>query len=140
MLRSLLAAINLRFFWEFNAGRFGRETWQNRIFPQHRWLLKQIVKFRPGSILEAGCGFGRNLNWLIKQGVKQEILTGVDFSARLLFQAQLPHSVKLIQANVLNLPFSANHFDLVFTHGLLMHLSPRNLTPAFKELFRVTKK
>jgi len=126
------------FYWRWLYRRFLADRWQYRIFPQQRWLLKQIKTLRPRSILEAGCGFGRNLNFLIKQGIKPEILTGVDISPLLLKQIRLPKSVRIIQANVLQLPFSSNRFDLVFTHGLLMHLPPSQIHLALSELVRVT--
>jgi ubiquinone/menaquinone biosynthesis C-methylase UbiE len=143
MLKSWLTRINTRFFWELNAGRFAREKWQNRIFPQHRWLIKQIRALQPKLILEAGCGFGRNLEFLIKEGIDPKILTGLDFSRRLLSQAKrrlkgLP--VKLVSGSVQHLPFADNSFDLVFTHGVLMHVKPADLAKALSELVRVAKK
>lgn len=134
MFKSTLAWLNLRWFWQFLAPSFSQEPWQQRIFPQHRWLLKTIKTLKPHSILEPGCGFGRNLNYLIRQGIKPSILTGADFALK------PPDSIKFVQADVLNLPFSPASFDLVFTHGLLMHLPPHKLLPAFKELLRVAKK
>lgn len=127
-------------YWHWGASEFLADPWQKRIFPQQRWLIKQIRKLRPRSILEAGCGFGRNLDFLIKQGIKPEIFTGADISVKLLSQSNLPKSVKLVRADVLKLPFNDSSFDLVFTHGLLMHLNPRQINQAFRELFRVTKK
>jgi len=143
MRHRLFEAIVNRFpqlFWLFKTKSFLADPWQRRIFPQHQWLLKIVKRKKPESILEAGCGFGRNLDWLIKQGIKPASLTGVDISSRLLAQARLPKQVSLIQDNVLSLKFKDNSFALVFTHGLLMHLSPRQLPKALAELVRVSKK
>ena len=126
-------------YWQWFSRRFLADPWQRRIFPQQRWLLKQIKTLGPRSILEVGCGFGRNLKFLIAGGVRPARLTGADISAQLLAQSRLPQAVKLVRANVLNLPFSDRCFDLVFTHGLLMHVNPRNLHLAFCELIRITK-
>ena len=127
-------------YWQLKANSFFNDPWQKRFFPQHRWLLQTIQALQPHSILEAGCGFGRNLRWLVSQGLDPAQLTGVDISSTLLAQARLPNSVQLIRGNVLHLPFSSNSFDLVFTHGLLMHLSPRQLPRALAELVRVSQK
>jgi ubiquinone/menaquinone biosynthesis C-methylase UbiE len=43
-------------------------------------------------------------------------------------------------SNVINLPFSDDSFDLVFTHGTLMHVSSDDLEKAVLELKRVTRK
>jgi len=127
-------------YWQVKANSFLTDPWQKRIFPQHQWLWQTIKTLKPDSILEAGCGFGRNLRWLVSRGLDPAQLTGIDISSVLLAQARLSKSVQLICGNVLHLPFSSNRFDLVFTHGLLMHLSPRQLPRALSELARVSQK
>ncbi len=127
-------------YWQVKANSFLNDPWQKRLFPQHQWLWQTIKTLKPDSILEAGCGFGRNLKFLIDNNISANRLTGVDVSLTLLAQAKLPKSIQLIRANVLHLPFSAKSFDLVFTHGLLMHLPPRQLPKALSELTRVSKK
>ena len=137
MLKNLIKFIisnRPQLYWRFKTKEFLADPWQKKIFPQHDWLLKQIKELKPDSILEPGCGFGRNLNWLIKQGIKSEILTGTDP----FFHPQ--GSINYVRANVLKLPFADKKFDLVFTHGLLMHLSPRQLPRALAELVRVSNK
>jgi ubiquinone/menaquinone biosynthesis C-methylase UbiE len=127
-------------YWQIKADSFLTDPWQKRLFPEHRWLVQTIHTLKPVSILEAGCGFGRNLRWLVSQGINPAQLTGIDISSVLLAQARLPNSVRLIRGNVLRLPFSSDSFDLVFTHGLLMHLSPCQLPQALSELTRVSQK
>lgn len=141
MLKQLVkSALSRRpeLYWRFWGAKLLADPWQKRIFPQQSWLRQQIKKLKPASVLEVGCGFGRNLKFLLEQGIGPEILTGVDISAQLLEQADLP--VRLVRANVLNLPFTDRQFDLVFTHGLLMHLAPRQLPRALAELTRVSRK
>lgn len=134
----MLAAANKRWFWEYIGAGFSRELWQRRIFLQHRWLRQQVRRLKPGSILEVGCGFGRNLEYLIDRGVDPKILTGTDISRRLLRRVNLP--VRLVRADARNLPFVDRQFDLVFTHGLLMHLPPGRLAGGLSELIRVSRK
>jgi len=130
-----------QWYWQYFYRRFLADLWQYRFFPQHRWLIKQIRQLKPESILEAGCGFGRNLKFLLKNGISVS-LTGIDISRPLLTLAQkkLDRRVKLVRANLLHLPFVANRFDLVFTHGVLMHLKPADLPRALQELVRVSKR
>lgn len=136
MLKTVLARLNLSWFWSLIASSFSREPWQNRIFPQQRWLAKQVKLIKPNRILEVGCGFGRNLNYLICHGFEPAKLTGVDFSQRMLNQSSVP--VKLVRARAEKLPFEDDCYDLVFTHGLLMHLPPQTIKAAVKELVRVS--
>ena len=118
-----------QFLWNLKAFSFNKEKWQNKIFPQHFWLLEQINRLKPVNILEAGCGFGRNLEFLLKNNIKPSQLTGSDFSLIMLNKAKtrLNNKVKLIKTSVQKLPFKDNSFDLVFTHGVLMHLKPNQL-------------
>lgn len=129
-----------RFYWQFWGPQLLLDPWQKQIFPQHDWLIKTIKSLKPKSILEVGCGFGRNLQFLLDHQIPAEKLTGLDISPSLLAQAQLPKSVRLIQGNVLKLPFKSAYFNLVFTHGLLMHLPPSQLPRALSELIRVSQK
>ncbi len=141
LLYKLAPFLPLNLFWELFSPSFLKDPWQHRILPEHWWLLNIITTKKPANILEVGCGFGRNLLFLTHQGVKPRRLTGVDFSSRLLHQAKvnLP-KVKLHRASVLKLPFTTNKFDLVFTHGLLMHVSPATVSLALKELIRVSRR
>jgi len=129
-------------YWHFKADSFLKDPWQKRLFPEHQWLWQTIQTLKSDSILEAGCGFGRNLRWLVSQGINPAKLSGIDISLALLSLAkkQLPAAVRLQQANVLKLPFKDRQFDLVFTHGLLMHLSPHQVPRALGELTRVSQK
>ncbi len=128
-------------FWAMYAPEFYQDRWQHRIFPQHFWLLNIIRKTKPQTILEAGCGFGRNLQFLIGQGIDPKKLTGIDFSSPLLQKARqtLSSAVKLNQGKLQRLPYKKNQFDLVFTHGVLMHLPPSQIKTALGELIRITR-
>lgn len=130
-------------FWEKFNQDFMADTWQHRIFPQHYWLEKTIKKLKPKNILEVGCGFGRNLKFLIDRGVASKKLTGVDFSKNLLGKAKVflkNDKIILKLADAKNLPFKEGEFDLVFTHGLLMHVPPKQVKRALGEIVRVSKK
>jgi ubiquinone/menaquinone biosynthesis C-methylase UbiE len=45
-----------------------------------------------------------------------------------------------MEANAFDIPFKGNFFDLVFTSGVLIHIAPKNLKKAMKEISRVTHK
>jgi SAM-dependent methyltransferase len=124
-----------RLRWWLYADKFYADPWQHRLFPQHRWLLRRIKLHRPKTILEVGCGFGRNLQFLIDNGIRPSQLTGVDFLPKLLQHINL--KVKLHRASAQNLPFPDHKFDLSFTHGLLMHI--REPWPALAEIIRVSR-
>lgn len=131
-----------RRFWENFSLDFMADPWQHRLFPQHYWLVKTIKRLKPKNILEVGCGFGRNLKFLVGKGVAPEKLTGVDFSKNLLgkaggFLKDKRIALKLADANAL--PFKDEEFVLVFTHGLLMHIPPKQVKRALGEIIRVSR-
>ena len=146
MLSRLLFALSrilpLQLFWDLFTPTFYTDHWQHGIYTQHYWLLGIIKPKKFNRVLEVGCGFGRNLKFLIDQGIKPETFTGIDFSQNLLqlAKANLPPQVKLYPGKAQNLPFPDNYFNLTFTHGVLMHLPPNQVNQAFSELVRVSKK
>lgn len=70
------------------------------------------------NILDVGCGYGRTLNELHKNGFKN--LTGVDFSERMISRGLRLHPhLTLIKNNGDNLPFPDNSFDAILLIGVL---------------------
>jgi len=70
------------------------------------------------NILDVGCGYGRTLNELHKNGFKN--LKGVDFSERMINRGLRLHPhLNLIKNNGDDLPFSDNSFDVVILIGVL---------------------
>ena len=55
-------------------------------------------------------------------------------------QGHIERGAKFIQANILKLPFPDNYADITEAHQILEHLRWREIIPALKELYRVTKK
>ena len=45
-----------------------------------------------------------------------------------------------MEGSAFDIPFKDNYFDLVFTSGVLIHIAPKNLTKAIKEIIRVSNK
>jgi len=78
-------------------------------------------------LLDAGCGTGRRLS-----NVDASFAAGVDASFEMLKAGQAAH---VAAADVRNLPFAAETFDLVWCRLVLGHLQP--LQSAYDELARV---
>jgi SAM-dependent methyltransferase len=92
----------------------------------------------PKSVLEVGCGSGGNLAHLLRVPA----LYGVDLHAPSLEQAKVnTHGrAQLYAASSTALPFPDASIDLVFTAGLLIHVSAEALPTVLKELGRVAAK
>jgi len=49
-------------------------------------------------------------------------------------------NINIIQGSALDLPFKDKYFDLVYTTGVLIHISPDNIDQVMGEISRVSKK
>ena len=129
-------------FWDGWAPAFIDDPWQVEVHPQHSWLLKLVKKNKPATILELGCGFGRNVKYLIDNGVPPSTITGVDISPKMIKLAKRfvkNKKVKLIVASVEG--YSPHKkFDFVFTHGVLMHIPSGSVESALKRIVDISNK
>lgn len=129
-------------FWDTWADTFMEDSWQVTLHPQHDWLLSKIKKLRPRSILEVGCGFGRNIKFLQDNNINAK-LTGIDISHKMIKLAKKfvkSSNVTFKIAEATHLPFRDREFELVFTHGVFMHIPPTDIEGAIREIVRVAKK
>lgn len=135
--------LNPKLIWKLRGTVFHTEEYQQRIFAQHEWLVDKVKQLQPEKILEVGCGFGRNLELLTKELPYPPEIFGADISKQMLAKAREianinPKNIHLASAG--KLPFADATFDLVFTHGLLMHIEPTELSQSIGEILRVSKK
>lgn len=104
-------------------------------------LVKEFLNKigRSAKILEVGCNAGVQLMILQKMGFKN--LYGIEINSNTINIARsLTKDINFVQGNALDLPFKDNYFDLVFTCGVLMHISPKNIKKAMKEIYRCSNK
>lgn len=113
---------------------FSLFQWWMRGF--QREVKKSFILSKETKILDISCGTGELLKEL--QGKAQ--LTGVDFSEEMLEKARgkLAKDVELKQADVHELPFKENTFDIVISTEAFHHYYDQE--KAVKEMMRVTKK
>ena len=134
-------------FWKKWGNSFDHEPMQRAIYPQHRWILQKLIEVKPKKFLEIGCGFGRNIKYIAENYPYKLKIIGVDFSDSMLVNAKKylgkiqtkNKKIELVKANVINSPFPDSKFDVVLSHGVLMHIKPDNIKNVVSELFRVTK-
>ncbi len=94
---------------------------------------------RDMRILEVGANVGVQLELLANLGFRH--LAGVDVQFYALDQAcRSGRQAFLAQASALDLPFPDASFDLVFTSGVLIHLSPETIGQALAEIRRCSRR
>lgn len=90
-------------------------------------------------ILEVGCNVANQLRCL--QTMNYEHLFGIELQSYAVEKAkEVTKGINIIQGSAFDVPFKDDYFDLVFTSGVLIHLSPKDVNLAMDEIYRVSSK
>jgi spore coat polysaccharide biosynthesis protein SpsF len=101
--------------------------------PFWRDLLAEI---EVTTVLEVGCNVGANLRWLAEL-LEPRNVYGVDVNEDALARVRRSlEGVNALFGTARELPFRDRFFDLTFTTGVLIHVSPSALPLAMAELVR----
>lgn len=118
------------------------DAYDNARYQNHRELLHCLdsIDFKEKHVLEIGLGQGADSEQIIRRGA---IWSGIDLThesvSRVEMRMQLrglPYN-EIKQGTVLDLPFSDNSFDKVYSFGVLHHVP--DILQAQKEIDRVLK-
>jgi pseudaminic acid biosynthesis-associated methylase len=139
---------------EFWSGQFGKEYTDRN--PQtleesekvngQRYGLKRTEineEFLSGfdrdiRILEVGSNIGLQLLALQQQGFKN--LYGIELQPYAVEKSKkITTGINIIQGSGFDIPFKDEYFDLVFTSGVLIHISPVDLPRIMGEIVRCTR-
>lgn len=141
----LLVYGNRRGYWEKRGGEryFEEQESKKDRHLRSEFIAKKIAALEVGSILEVGCGYGKQLK-AIRMLDKTVELNGVDFSTAQLKKAREylkgDNINSLFWADAADLPFEDNSFDLVFTSAVILHHPPKIAGKMRNELIRVARK
>jgi ubiquinone/menaquinone biosynthesis C-methylase UbiE len=109
-----------------------------------RAMLADLAIAPGAHVLDVACGAGRYTTWLAEEVGALGSVTGIDISPAYLREAQRhvtasPYAdqIDLYHADVEDLPFDDNHFDLVWCAQSLYSLP--DIRAALRELWRVVK-
>jgi len=137
------------------AGKFGKEyTDRNMISLSNLEKLYQNIygikitelnklflgkMSRSMKILEVGSNVGNELLCLQNMGFKN--LYGIepqDYAVEL--SKKRTKNINIIKGDAFDIPYKDKYFDLVFTAGVLIHINPRDIKKAIKEIYRCSGK
>ena len=91
------------------------------------------------NVLEVGANIGLELELLRRMGFPD--LTGIDINEHAVAQAKKIHpEVRVLQGSGFALPFDDASYDLVFTSGVLIHISPADIQDIMREMHRVSRR
>jgi pseudaminic acid biosynthesis-associated methylase len=126
--RNTLDVEALNALWLANYGISRREI--NQVF------LQDIP--RDASFLEVGCNVGNQLLQLQQLGYAN--LSAVEIQSYAVETARSRvRNVAIREGSALALPYENDSFDVVFTSGVLIHISPEDLPRAMGEIHRCAK-
>lgn len=140
---------------DFWAGQFGKEYTDRN--PQSLEECERVNKKRYGftrtelneeflgdldrniKVLEVGCNIGIQLQALQNAGFKN--LYGIELQGYAVEKSkEITKGINIIQGSGFDIPFKDNFFDLVYTSGVLIHISPQDLPGIMKEIIRCSNK
>jgi SAM-dependent methyltransferase len=110
-------------FWQ---GTRDHDVTQNRAA-----LLKHIQGASPFTILDFGCGPGRDLKAFAEQG---HVAVGLEGSARFAAMAREFSGCEVLEQDFLSLDLPPSRFDGVFANASLFHVPGRELPRVLREL------
>lgn len=91
------------------------------------------------KILEVGSNIGNQLILLQRMGFKH--LFGIEPQRYAVeFSKKRTKGINIIEGNAFDIPFKDGYFDLVFTSGVLIHISPRDIKKTLREIYRCSNK
>ena len=109
-----------------------------------KWMADKIAACGAGSILEVGCGYGKQLE-AIRAAVGGRVsLAGIDFSPTQLDLAARrvgrDDHLLLVLGDGQRLPFPDDAFDLVLTSAVILHNEPVVAERMRQEIVRVARR
>ena len=132
-----------RHYWTLRGGHdyYREQEGQPARSARADWIASRIAAYRPMSILEIGCGYGKQLRTL--RGYLDCPMVGLDFSPSQISQARqylegVPN-VELTLASGAKLPFADRSFDLVLTSAVILHNPPEVAEAIRHEVIRVSR-
>lgn len=134
-------------------GEFGREYTDRNMFDTRSldelWLRNYGVRRstiaerflngipKAAKFLEVGCNAGNQLLMLRQMGWSNISGTELQPYALEIARSRLPEAT-LKLGSALSLPWEDRSFDVVFTSGVLIHISPKDLPRAADEIYRTS--
>jgi SAM-dependent methyltransferase len=133
-----------RDYWTLRGGSdyFREQEGQPARAERAEWLAERVARLAPASVLEVGCGYGKQLSAL--RGRIDVPMVGVDFSPTQLARARDYlaglDGIELVLASAERLPFADRSFDLVLTSAVILHNPPAAAARIRREVVRVARR
>jgi SAM-dependent methyltransferase len=133
-----------RGYWTLRGGDeyFREQEGQPARTERSLWLAERVASYRPASVLEIGCGYGKQL-----RAIRRHLdvpMVGLDFSPSQLGRARDYldglDRIDLVLGSGRKLPFPDGAFDLVLTSAVILHNPPPAAEQIRREVLRVARR
>lgn len=142
-----------REYWDRHAeafaGLYGQPTWFNRVFREalylRAWMTVEAIQQTPAAtVLDVGCGPGRNSVLFVKQGGAARVV-GVDLAEEMLQMARhlaevhgVADRCQFIRADFMDLDLSGQRFDYSAALGVMDYI--RDPVPMLSRMRQLTRR
>ena len=120
--------------------RFARAFWEGTrhhdVSQNYAALLNAIESEPPFSILDLGCGPGRDLSHFRSLGHEA---VGLDGSRQFVAMARAHSQCEVLQQDFLAMQLPGNRFDGVFANASLFHVPSQEISKVLLELLKTLK-
>jgi SAM-dependent methyltransferase len=133
-----LTAISARTLghYEQNAENFWQATRDHDVGQNIAALLRHLDAAPPCTILDFGCGPGRDLKTFVDAG---HVAVGLEGAARFAEMARAYSGCEVWQQDFLQLDLPTAHFDGVFANASLFHVPSQSLPAVLRQLHATLK-
>lgn len=118
--------------YDANAESFWEGTRDHDVTQNYEALLRSIEGPPPFTILDFGCGPGRDLAWFKAQGHEP---VGLEGAARFVEMARARTGCEVLQQDFLHLDLPRERFHGVFANASLFHVPKSELQRVLRDLF-----
>lgn len=122
--------------YDERAGDFWEGTRDHDVSQNLTALLEAIEAAPPFSILDVGCGPGRDLQALRARG---HVAVGLDGAPRFVAMARAHSGCEVWQQDFLRLDLPGERFDGVFANAALFHVPTQELPRVLRQLYATLK-
>lgn len=118
--------------YQATAQSFREGTWNHDVSQNYNALVAAMPK-NPGTVLDLGCGPGRDLVAFKRQG---HTAIGLDATPAFVEMAQQASGCEVWQQSFLSLDLPAETFDGIFANASLIHVPRAEMVRVLKDLWR----